>query len=171
MTTIYPLPSYLSLLATCAPGFHQLPPNLQLFRPWSAPHGEPPFVSQNHAHSEAPPPQPGWTTQFNGVYKVCKHCMLTQSIQLGCSCAWASTQTHKLVQSMPMQKPYKCYNEGKRLHSFEPCREKGHPLMHPPCERFSAGSVPKNHGLLKSALRIWCFSHIWTFSWENFLFK
>ena len=31
VTTIYPLPLYLSLLATCAPGFHQLPPNLQLF--------------------------------------------------------------------------------------------------------------------------------------------
>ena len=70
-----------------------------------------------------PPPQSGWTTQFNGVYQVCKHCMLTQSTQLGCSCAWAlaSTQTHKLVQSMPMQKPYNWYNEGAGLRPFKPC--------------------------------------------------
>ena len=44
----------------------------------------------------------------------------------------------------PLQKPYKCYNGGRKsaplqTHCFFP----------------------------KSALRIWWFSHIWTFSWEN----
>ena len=119
-------------------------------------------------------PQPGWTTQFNGVYKVCKHCMLTQSMQLGCSCAWASTQTHKLVQSMPMQKPYKRYDEGEGLRPFEPCREGGTPpSCTPPCVRFSAGGAPKKCGFFsqKSALRIWWFSHVWTFSWENCAFS
>ena len=34
---------------------------------------------------------------------------------------------------------------------------------------FSAGGVPKNRGFFSpgSALHIWWFSHIWTFSWEN----
>ena len=47
--------------------------------------------------------------------------------------AWvlAFIQSHKLVQ-MAMQKPYKCYNEGKELHSFQPCCEGDSPLMHPP---------------------------------------
>ena len=60
--------------------------------------------------------------------------MLTQSTQLGCSCAWAlaSTQTHKLVQSTPTQKPYKHYNEGMGLRLFEPCRKGRHPLRAPP---------------------------------------
>ena len=40
------------------------------------------------------------------------------------------------------------------------------PLVHPPCVHFSAGGAPKKHSP-KSALRIWWFSHIWTFSWEN----
>ena len=74
------------------------------------------------------PSQSGWTTcQFSGVYQVCHHCMLTQSTQLGCSCAWvlAFTQTHKLVQFMLIQKPHKHYNEGKGLCPFEPCCEEG----------------------------------------------
>ena len=56
-------------------------------------------------------------------------CMLTQSTQLGCSCAWvlAFTQMHKLVQFMLMQKPHKCYNEGWGLCPFEPCHEEETP--------------------------------------------
>ena len=47
------------------------------------------------------------------------------------------------------------------------------PLVHPPCVRFSAGGVPKKSGFfsLKSALRIWWFSHVWNFSWENCAFS
>ena len=68
-----------------------------------------------------------------GVYQVCKHCMLTQSAQPGCSCVWAlaSTQTRRLVQSMPTQKPYKRYDEGEGLHPFEPCCKGDTPLVHP----------------------------------------
>ena len=68
--------------------------------------------------------------------------MLTQSTQLGCSCAWAlaSTQTHKLVQSI-------C---PRRSHTSTMMRARG--------------CAPSNSA---SALRIWWFSHIWTFSWEN----
>ena len=81
-------------------------------RPWSAPPGEPPLVMRNHAHSGALPPHSRWTTQFNGV---CNHCMLTQSTQLVCSCAWAvaSIQSHKLAQFMPTQKPHKRYIEAR----------------------------------------------------------
>ena len=114
-------------------------------RPWPAPPGEPLFASQNHAHSGRLPTESGWTTQFNGNYQVCHHCMLTQSTQVGCSCAWALafTQTHKLVQFMPTQNPHKHYDEGEGL-----CWK--------PVDFFP-----------ESALCIWWFSHIWTISWEN----
>ena len=76
---------------------------------------------------------------------------------------------HKLVRSTPTQKPYKHYNEGEGLCPFEPCHEGGHPLMHLPCVRFIAGGALKKCGFFpqKSALRIWWFSHTWTFSWKN----
>ena len=71
MTTIYPLLSYLILLATCAPGTYNYS------RPWSAPPGEQPLVMWNHAHSEAPSPHSGWTTNLMGFTRfaitACSH--------------------------------------------------------------------------------------------------
>ena len=96
-------------------------------------------------------PQSGWTTQFIGVYQVCKHCMLTQSTQLGCSCAWvlAATQTHKLVLSMSMQKPCRSHTSTTMRAGAVPLRTlpraRGeHPLVHPPCVRFGTGGAPKS---------------------------
>ena len=68
------------------------------------------------------------TTQINGGYQICKHCML--STQLRCSSAWALAfiQSHKLEQFTPTQKPHGHYNEGEGLCTFEPCCKKGQPL-------------------------------------------
>ena len=94
-------------------------------RPWSASPSELPLVTRNDAHSGAPPPQSGWTTQFNGVYQVANTACSHKVHSWG---AWAldSTQTHKLVQFMPVQKPYKCCNEGEGLYPFEPCCPPSH---------------------------------------------
>ena len=55
---------------------------------------------------------------------------LNQVCQL-CVWRWFQTQTCKLEQFMPMQMPCKCYDEGKELHSFEPCM-RGEPLLFTP---------------------------------------
>ena len=45
---------------------------------------------------------------------------------------------------MPMQKPYKHYNEGEGLCPFEPCRKGGHPVVHPPvCTFWRRGHAEK----------------------------
>ena len=107
----------------------------------------------------APPPHSGWTTQFNGVYQVCTHCVLTQSTQLGCSRAWAlaSTQSHKLAQFMPVQKPYKCCNEGRGWTL---------PLRGTPRVYILAQGRAETPWIFfsKSALRIWWFHTFGSFS-------
>ena len=110
-------------------------------------------------------PHFGWTTQFNGVYQVCNHCMLTQSTQLGCSCTWALAfiQSHKLVQLMLTRKLHKHYDEDKELRPFEPCHEGWTLLVHPHVYILAQGARRKPVDFLpKSALRIWWFSHFWT---------
>ena len=89
-------------------------------RPWPTPPGELPLVTQIHA---APPLNLAEPPNFNGVYQVCKHCMLTQSTQVGCSCAWALAfiQSHKLVQLCP-----------RRSHTTLP-RERCPPSCTPIC--------------------------------------
>ena len=146
-------------------------------RPWSAPPGELPFISRNHAHSGAPPPQSGLTTQFNGFTRFASTACSHKSTQPGCSCAWvlASAQAHKLVQSMPMQKPYKHCDGARGCAPSNPAMRGDTPsCTPPPCVHFSAGSTPKKCGFFspKSALCIWwIFTHLDLFLREVFFFK
>ena len=95
-----------------------------------------------------------------GLQSLHAHTKYTARVQLCMGIGFRLTPTHK---------PHKHYDKGKRLHPFEPCHEKGHPLMHLQFACFSAGGVPTKRWIFspKSALHIWWFSNIWTISWEN----
>ena len=131
-------------------------------RPWSAPPGQSPLVTQIHAHSGAPLPQSGQTTQFNGVYQVCKHSMLTQSTQVGCSCAWALAFYPKpqIGAVMPTQKPH------------NPAARKVSPPCAPPICTFAQRVHWNSVDFFPiSALCIWWFSQLWTIFWESCCFS
>ena len=84
-------------------------------------------------------------TKYRAGVHLCMHgCLQSWGVAVR---AWvlAFIQSHKLAQFMPMQKPYKCYGEGKGLHSFQPCCEGGHP----PCVCFSAGGAPKTRKVIR----------------------
>ena len=119
------------------------------------------FVSQNHASPGAPPPQSGWTTQFNRVYQVCQHCMLTQSTQLRCSRAWALafTQTHN------QHSLRSCRSHISAAMTVRICAPLNPPCA-PPLACFRAGVCWKPVNFFSQNL-LYMISHIWVISWEN----
>ena len=114
--------------------------------------GEPPFVSWNHAHSEALPPQSGWTTQFIGV-------SFNPNSQIGA--AYAHTEA---IQALVRARGF--------TPSNNPAVRGDTPLCTPRVYVLAQGVHRKSVDFSpKSALRIWWFSHVWTFSWENCAFS
>ena len=158
--TIYPLQSYmyLILLATCAPGFHLLPPNLQLFLG----HGQLHPVN-HHWLCETTPTQghcPLNLAEPPYIYwdlPGCKHCTLTQSTQLGYSLCPCRSHTSATMKARAV--PLRTLPRG------------GAPPRAPPFVRFSAGGA-KNPWIFspKSALHtlyLVIFTHLNHFLREN----
>ena len=131
MTPIYPLLPYLILLATCAPGFHLLPPTYNYSRPWLAPPGEPPLVTRSHAHSGHCPltlaePAPNW-----GLQSLHAHTKYTAGVQLCMGVGRHASKVTNWCSLCPCRSHTSTTMKPRGCTPSNPAMKGKHPFVHP----------------------------------------